>query len=419
MTDMKTPTLERTSNTVPAEPKSFGTSKGCTKIGIFGNFGGSNLGNEGSLEAMMTFLREVRPQAEIVCICTEPENVARTYSINAHPLRVPRVRNASYLRKLWTRMADIALTLRNVRGFDTLIIPGTGILDDFGEPPQGMPLTLFLVCLVARLRGIKIAFVSVGAGPINHPLSRRLMKYATAMAHYRSFRDEISKEFMESIGLDTSDDRVYPDIAFKLADTEITRNPDDGRLRVGVGVMSYYGWEADPERGANIYAAYIEKMTSFVRWLLARNHHVRILTGEGSDQRAQDDLLAAIGEREPALTTDQITSEPIGSLHDLMDQIARTDVVVATRFHNVVCALKTGRPTISLGYAKKNDVLLAEMGLARFCQHVEDLDVEQLNAQFEELIENREALAECICRVSHQYEKSLDKQNHAIAKQFL
>ena len=49
-----------------------------------------------------------------------------------------------------------------------------------------------------------------------------------------------------------------------------------------------------------------------------------------------------------------------------MHQMAETRIVVATRFHNVVCALKMKKPTISIGYASKNDVLLAEMGLAEF-----------------------------------------------------
>ena len=83
-----------------------------------------------------------------------------------------------------------------------LIIPGTGILDDFGGNPFGMPLALLAWCLVARLCGAWVAFVSIGAGRIQHPLSRWLMRSAAAMAHYRSYRDTVSKTFMESIGFD-------------------------------------------------------------------------------------------------------------------------------------------------------------------------------------------------------------------------
>jgi polysaccharide pyruvyl transferase WcaK-like protein len=56
--------------------------------------------------------------------------------------------------------------------------------------------------------------VGIGAGPIHHPISRWLMKSAVAMAQYRSYRDTVSKAFMESIGFAAQDDAIYPDIAF-------------------------------------------------------------------------------------------------------------------------------------------------------------------------------------------------------------
>ena len=34
------------------------------KIGLLGQFGSGNSGNDGSLEAMVRFLREARPEAE-------------------------------------------------------------------------------------------------------------------------------------------------------------------------------------------------------------------------------------------------------------------------------------------------------------------------------------------------------------------
>ena len=71
-----------------------------------------------------------------------------------------------------------------------------------------------------------------------------------------------------------------------------------------------------------------------------------------------------------------------------MGQIAQTDLIVATRFHNIVCALKMGKPAISLGYSRKNDVLMADFGLGDYCQHVEQFEVPALIGQFSELAGN-------------------------------
>ena len=59
--------------------------------------------------------------------------------------------------------------------------------------------------------------------------------------------------------------------------------------------------------------------------------------------------------------------------------------VVATRYHNVVCALMLSKPTISIGYGEKNAVLMADMGLADYCQPVDHLDVGRLIEQFTDL----------------------------------
>ena len=161
-------------------------------------------------------------------------------------------------------------------------------------------------------------------------------------------------------------------------------------LTIGVGLMNYYGWRG---RAPNIYEAYIEKMGRFVSSLLARGYRVRLLTGETVDERAVTDVgriasangYQLIDGTLPAPEAGQLVAEPAHSLHDVMRQIGDTDIVIATRFHNVVCALKLARPTVSIGYEAKNDAVMTELGLGDFCQFIEDLDLDRLEMQFTKL----------------------------------
>ena len=41
-----------------------------------------------------------------------------------------------------------------------------------------------------------------------------------------------------------------------------------------------------------------------------------------------------------------------------MQQIAEVEVVVASRFHNVLLALLLGKPVVSIAYNQKNDALM-------------------------------------------------------------
>ena len=278
-----------------------------------------------------------------------------------------------------------------------LIVPGTSTLCDYRSGPFGTPYGLFRWAVAARMCGVKLCFVSTGAGPILHPLSRWMIKYVAASAHYRSFRDEISKEFVKSLGIQVQDDPIYPDLVFGMPDINVrTSNASTGScVTFGVGVMDYSGWQRI--QNSAIYEAYLGKMGRFVTSLLERGHRVRLLVGENNDQRMVNDLgvmLAKIGYQlataAPSIAgPGQLIAEPIYSLHDLMRQIADTDIVIATRFHNVVCALKLAIPTISIAYEGKNDAIMTELGLGNFCQHVESLDIDLLNTQTAELLNER------------------------------
>jgi polysaccharide pyruvyl transferase WcaK-like protein len=398
---------------MPSEPK---------LVGLFGLFGIGNLGNDGSLEAALRFLRTTAPQQRLLCICGNPQEVARRFGLEAVPICYrPSVSGAGRtrlrLRKAAAKGTIWLHALQQLRRIRVLIIAGTGILDDFGTWPLAWPYDLACWLLLARLMDVKIVFASIGAGPIHHPVSQWLMKAAAAAAHYRSYRDPVSKAFMESIGFDTRHDPICPDIAFGLPAPARTRGQDEpGRpLLVGVGVMTYSGWRNDSSRGAAIYAAYLEKMTAFVVWLLDRGHAVRVLMGDHADRRAVDDLLRAVRATKPEGAKRSIVFAPALTLHDVMEQMADTDLVVATRYHNVVCALRMGKPTISIGYADKNDALLAEMGLADYCQNIERLDVEHLEMQTLQIIADRASVEDRIRRAISRFEIRLREQEDLIA----
>ncbi len=390
-----------------------------TRIALFGLFGCGNLGNDGSLEAMVDFLGSVRPDAELLCICDNPDLVAQTHNIATLPISqsrhlkgFSRKLDRSFM-KIPGKLVDLAQTFRHIRKADVMIVPGTGILDDFGERPYGMPLDVFRWCLVARMAGTRIAFVSIGAGPIGHRLSRWLMATAARLAHYRSYRDTMSKDFMDGIGFDTGEDLIYPDIVFRLKTPPAKASKPEGStgLTVGVGVMSYYGWYGFAEGGNAIFERYIGKLAQFVIHLLDSGHNVRLLTGELADKTAVDALLKVVEEARPSIPSTRLTGRPLYSLHDIMSQISETDLVVATRFHNIVCALKMGRPTISLGYSRKNDVLMAEMGLGAYCQHVEKFDVDTLINQFSRLIADRETCERDIRDRTLEFAQQLEQQD--------
>ena len=391
------------------------------RIGLFGLFGTGNSGNDGSLEAMLVFLRRAVPEEQLLCICGEPGVVKEAFGVDAIPFYyrfrgAADGRGATLLEKVVGRATLWPYAARHLRRVKVLIVPGTGVLDDFSVGPLGWPHDVLCWWTLARLMGVKVILASIGAGPIHHPVSRWMMKLAARAAHYRSYRDEVSKDFMDSIGLDTRNDRICPDIAFRLSAPSASRSlvPEPDRPTIGIGVMTYQGWQNDGRRGASIYTTYLETITEYALWLLNLGHRVRLLMGETSDRRAVADLLQALRSRDPDLADGSISFTPARTLHDIMEQMANLDIVVATRFHNVVCALKLGKPTISIGYAEKNDALLGQVGLADFCQHIERCDLGRLKDQTARLLSDTGTLGRRISEVRTQFEHQLREQEDAI-----
>src|SRR5262252_9179857 len=51
------------------------------RIAFLGHFDSSNFGNESSLQAILYHLRGRQPDADITCICTDPEATVATHHI--------------------------------------------------------------------------------------------------------------------------------------------------------------------------------------------------------------------------------------------------------------------------------------------------------------------------------------------------
>jgi len=58
---------------------------------------------------------------------------------------------------------------------------------------------------------------------------------------------------------------------------------------------------------------------------------------------------------------------------------------VGARYHNVVSGLRLSKPTISVGYSLKHDVLMADMGVPEFALSARSVSAQQLIERFTEL----------------------------------
>jgi polysaccharide pyruvyl transferase WcaK-like protein len=394
------------------------------KISFFGHFGTMNFGNEATLLVILSRLRLLFPNCDFCCICTSPENVIAAHGIEAVPHTVKSVRIWDRQVPLGKRLRMATLGLseeireyirawRALKGTDMFVIPGTGLLTDaFGLSGMG-PYGLLKWSLTARLRGCRVVFVSVGAGPVDRRLGRLLLKCALSLAEYRSYRDVPSRDVVEGLGVRTRDDRIYPDLVLGLSARLLPTAADrEGRPVVGLGLMEYFEKYsvANPMRD-DAYERYLESLAVFVGWLLDHEHDVKLLLGDAdADTIVVDDLKALLRERLASNFDERVTDHSIGSIQELLSQLSATDLVVATRFHNVLMSLLLDKPVIAISFHHKCSSLMSETGLSEYCHDINQINADTLIAQFQALVRNADDVRQKILQRVETSRRALDEQ---------
>jgi polysaccharide pyruvyl transferase WcaK-like protein len=391
------------------------------RVGVYGLLGSGNIGNDGSFDAMLDYLGKRHGDALVDVITDSPEGVAARWGLSATRLHWNRgeyttaTTPGAVLRKGLGKLMDAVRIAAWVRRHDVVVTAGMGAFEAT-QPlrPWGTPYSQFLICTFGRLFGTRTGWVSVGAGGATRPALRALFRGAARRAHYLSYRDALSREEMRRMGLAERGDRVFPDLAYALPAPEASPQPTGV---VGVGVLDYYGGNDDRDRADELHRAYVEKVQLLVRMLLDDGRRVRLLTGDRVDERVVEQVLDDVRHHRPDAFS-RVEAEPVPTLQDLMRQMAGVDVVVASRFHNVLCALKMARPTVSIGYAAKNDALMAEMGLAGYCHRADSFDPAEVHRQLVELDGRREqlvpAMTACVGDLRSRLEEQFDLLDEAL-----
>lgn len=352
------------------------------RIGLLGRLGSGNLGNDASLEVVLDLVRRRRPDARIDVMCSGPEVVSARHSLPAVALHHTAVRGPAVWRVAAGIVVDTVRISAWVWRHDVVVVPGMGTLEStLHERAWQMPWTLLVTSLSGRLWGTRVALVAVGAGAVPEPVQRRLLVGAARLASFRSFRDEQSREEMRRMGLRTHDE-VVPDVVLALPVPD--RQPAPARS-VGVGVMAWSGDNSERSQAAGLAAAYTAEMGRVVALLLERDFAVSLLVGDDDDVPVARAVAAGVGEARVHVLTP-------GSPAELVEALASVEVVVATRYHNVVGALRCATPVVALCYAPKHRALMSTMGVGELCHDLRGLDAQGLVEQVVAVHADRDAV---------------------------
>lgn len=336
---------------------------------LYGLFGIGNTGNDETLAVALEFLKAALPHGEFTIVGSNLDEILTRFPPPVYPIK-PQTRLPNAWPRPLFRLLREADRWRMVRRLiaraDCLLVPGTGILDDFGSADSEQAYRLWMWTRLAAHERVPVKFVSIGAGPVVGARSREFFAKSAALADHRSYREPIARDYVRDVfKVDVANDVVTPDLVFGI---DFDPPPIEGPLRtVGLGVMNYHSWHGAAGAGGDIHEDYIRKFIDIGRSLIDRGLEIVLLTGEPADEPA-----ARAVERGLIAYSDQarVALAPIRTLRHVCVAASRCQAVIATRYHNIVSALICGRPAISIGYGPKNRAVMTSFGLMRFCQDV-------------------------------------------------
>ncbi|NJC73192.1 polysaccharide pyruvyl transferase [Planosporangium thailandense] len=298
-------------------------------VGVFGSYGGRNLGDEAILTSLLADLRRRRPDARIVVLSRNPEYTRGAF---------PEVQTEGWQGVNRERMAQV------LRQLDLLVLGGGGILYDT-EARRYLRLVA-----AAQGRGVPVFGYALGAGPLTEELDCAMTRDVIGRCIEVTVRDEESRLALEEVGVGCPV-TVTADPALLLEPEEFTGDPvqgeaipDSGRRLVGMSLR-------EPGRAAQHLDvdAYHQLLAHVGDFLVHRlDAHVLFVPMERQDISHAHAVLSYM------TTVDQCrvlhgTYRP----QQILGLMRRIDLAVGMRLHFLIFAAMSGVPVLPLPYAGK------------------------------------------------------------------
>lgn len=282
--------------------------------------------------------------------------------------------------------------LRHFSEADVIIdLSGDTLTEDYG--PHVTYSHFLPICLgLAFQKPVLICAQSIGPFKLTKRFARTVLNKTTMITS----REEITRQYLNSLGIDESRHRKTADMAFLLepADSERVDEilaeeaaPRDGRLTIGITVSQLVEKRFNNSTGkeftttiANVLDKLVEKYKAKILFV----GHVTGPSAEKDDRIIARDVRAQMEQKENCLVLSG-DYRP----EELKGIIAACDVFLGSRMHSNIAALSSCVPTAAIGYSHKTKGIMSSLGMEEYVFDIDNLNSSDLLTGIEQLISER------------------------------
>lgn len=322
------------------------------KIGIVGNYGNNNNGDEAILAGIIeqVKLHYHISVEDIVVFSNNPPQTANRFGVVSAPLYYKR--SSATLTFIQTIKKNSSL----IRELDLLIIGGGGILMDF----YNREAQLFgSYGLMARWGKVPYIVYGCGAGPITSTVGKFFIRNLVGRSSSATVRDPKSQQLLKKIGV-RKEIGLIGDPSFALP--SILKEKSADRIRnVGVTVVPYYNLAYWPEADDIKYENYVQGMADNLDELVkVKDIDITLFsTKYPHDVDVTVDVYNRM-QNNSRVTVNKDNLSP----EDLIRISAEQDLLIGTRLHSIYLAVNAQTPIMAISYHHKvaDFMNMVEMG---------------------------------------------------------
>jgi polysaccharide pyruvyl transferase CsaB len=359
-------------------------------ISILGYFGYANTGDEAILSCMLTKLRELNLDTDIVVYSGDPDNTERVHGVAAVPDILPTSTKSFIIRALGRNRKNFFKTLKTFRRTDVFIVGGGGLFYDHRDSNYYL-LELLKKIERAVTYNKKVVLLGVGFGPLYLEHSKKRLKEVLSRAALITVRDEESRNLVNQLGIEgpavhTTADFVYflqpagkERIEEIMIEEKLART---GRPVIGLCLCDYSAQHPAWQDSLAAFCRHaVEKMNADL-WFIPMQ------TGGGFDDRASARLITdQLSDREHVFAIEGTCSP-----QETMGLMARCDMILGERFHGVILSLNNKIPVFGLSYKPKVERLYQEIGHDDWYVKLDGLTPATLIEGFQKIWDKRDTL---------------------------
>lgn len=309
-----------------------------SQIGVFGYFGGRNLGDDLMLESLLPKLGQ-----DVVLFARDADEVC---AAGVSQMDVLTASAPSILRRL-------PVLKRLVR------CGGTIFHDEVGQPgPRVAAVYAMQVGLlaVARLFGAQPALLGIGIGKVERRTTRLALLAALRLSNPVVFRDSVSLERARELGFTRG--ILGVDLAF-VGGTHV-----DHVSTCVAGNSSIAVSPVDLERYGNSFAG-IDQADGWVQLIQAsmQDRHtessVKVLAFKDNERESDIPIARKIVDR---LITSGVDATLVSRV-DAQAAVENASMVIAARFHAAILGAMSKKPLVLVPYNRKIETLGLDLGI--------------------------------------------------------